>query len=224
MARSHGVSGCESSRSRTVVFVFPVEFFKTFFGFGRAACRFSPSAPSEGLLSRLETNLVCRHAWSSRQDLLPILWSPLRVVTTLCVPSTTALSLTVSAPSLLLAFLRSSSSNLKPLVLTIRGQVATQEEKDSAMDLIYQLEALNPTPDATNVNTIGDSDFCLTRPAPACLGSSKTRLFFLHRRAEERGGENSPRCVTERLHWRSSAGINRLQSCLFCQPFKATTP
>lgn len=37
-----------------------------------------------------------------------------------------------------------------------RGQVATQEEKDSAMDLIFQLEALNPTPDATNVNTIGD--------------------------------------------------------------------
>lgn len=30
------------------------------------------------------------------------------------------------------------------------------------MDLIYQLEALNPTPDATNVNTIGDSNLCLT--------------------------------------------------------------
>ncbi|CAN0153756.1 unnamed protein product [Ascophyllum nodosum] len=36
-----------------------------------------------------------------------------------------------------------------------RGQVATQEEKDSAMDLVYHLEALNPTPDATNVNRIG---------------------------------------------------------------------
>lgn len=36
-----------------------------------------------------------------------------------------------------------------------RGQVATQEETDAAMDLVYQLEALNPTPDATNVNTIG---------------------------------------------------------------------
>ncbi|CAM9920004.1 unnamed protein product [Ectocarpus sp. 4 AP-2014] len=36
-----------------------------------------------------------------------------------------------------------------------RGQVATQEEKDAAMDLIFQLESLNPTPDATNVNTIG---------------------------------------------------------------------
>lgn len=34
--------------------------------------------------------------------------------------------------------------------------MATQEEKDSATDLIYQLEALNPTPDATNVNTIGE--------------------------------------------------------------------
>lgn len=38
-----------------------------------------------------------------------------------------------------------------------RGQVATQEEKDSAMDLLFQLEALNPTPDATNVNIIGAS-------------------------------------------------------------------
>lgn len=38
----------------------------------------------------------------------------------------------------------------------VRGQVATQEEKDAMTDLVYQLEALNPTPDATNVNTIGE--------------------------------------------------------------------
>lgn len=37
-----------------------------------------------------------------------------------------------------------------------RGQVATQEERDAVMDLVYQLEARNPTPDATNVKFIGE--------------------------------------------------------------------
>lgn len=37
-----------------------------------------------------------------------------------------------------------------------RGQLATQEESSAVMDLVYQLEARNPTPDATNVNAIGE--------------------------------------------------------------------
>ncbi|CAM9362745.1 unnamed protein product [Scytosiphon promiscuus] len=83
-----------------------------------------------------------------------------------------------------------------------RGQVATQEEKDSAMDLIYQLEALNPTPDATNVNTIGGpwelvyTDTQPFRCSPFFMalgevfgeekGQAET-LFSLHRAATSNG-------------------------------------
>jgi len=56
-----------------------------------------------------------------------------------------------------------SSPPRASLFYDTRGQVATQEEKDSATDLIYQLEALNPTPDATNVQTIGE----MLLPLPA---------------------------------------------------------
>lgn len=83
-----------------------------------------------------------------------------------------------------------------------RGQVATQEEKDSAMDLIYQLEALNPTPDATNVNIIGGvwelvySDTQPFRSSPFFMaigelfGEEKDRaetLFAFHRAATSIG-------------------------------------
>jgi hypothetical protein len=38
---------------------------------------------------------------------------------------------------------------------TNRGQLATQEEKDTVCDLTYQLEALNPIPETTNSSAIG---------------------------------------------------------------------
>lgn len=44
------------------------------------------------------------------------------------------------------------------LIDDTRGQVATQEERDAVMDLVYQLEARNPMPDATNVNSVGKSE------------------------------------------------------------------
>lgn len=83
-----------------------------------------------------------------------------------------------------------------------RGQVATQEEKDSAMDLIFQLEALNPTPDATNVNTIGGAwELVYTDTQPfrcspffmalgEVFGEEKGQaetLFSLHRAATSNG-------------------------------------
>lgn len=42
------------------------------------------------------------------------------------------------------------------------------------MDLIYQLEALNPTPDATNVNTIGE----LLELHPTFLGANDLELVL----------------------------------------------
>lgn len=41
--------------------------------------------------------------------------------------------------------------------------MATQEEKDVVMDLVYQLEARNPNPDATNVNAVGERCVCDNR-------------------------------------------------------------
>lgn len=43
-----------------------------------------------------------------------------------------------------------------------RGQIATQEEKTSAMDLIYELEASNPTIDTTSIDAVG------RHPSPGC--------------------------------------------------------
>ncbi|CAB1096024.1 unnamed protein product [Ectocarpus sp. CCAP 1310/34] len=83
-----------------------------------------------------------------------------------------------------------------------RGQVATQEEKDAAMDLIFQLESLNPTPDATNVNTIGGAwELVYTDTQPfrcspffmalgEVFGEEKGQaetLFSLHRAATSNG-------------------------------------
>ncbi|CAN0283733.1 unnamed protein product [Ectocarpus sp. 6 AP-2014] len=83
-----------------------------------------------------------------------------------------------------------------------RGQVATQEEKDAAMDLIFQLESLNPTPDATNVNTIGGAwELVYTDTQPfrcspffmalgEVFGEDKGQaetLFSLHRAATSNG-------------------------------------